>query len=222
MLVNGNPATAMLTLTTVPPSSGNTAGAAPRHAPSWFGGGNRDGRLLTAAVGIISLVFLGVFAGRRPPGLVRGLTLVCAFCLLASCGTGGSGGGGGGTGGGSGRVATSISLTTSAIKTPDTAPPTIQVKVSSSRPVTGTVTFFDLGMQVNSTNVDSNGNAIAPGFSLYPGTHAITAMYSGDGNNLSSQTSGALEQVFTGTIYSGINVSTGDLTHGVTLPITIQ
>jgi hypothetical protein len=153
--------------------------------------------------------------------IAAGLASISVFGFLVSCGSGGGSGGPGG-GGAANQVSTSISLTTSGIKVPNTAPPTIQAKVSSSRTVTGTVTFYDAEFTALVSNVQPDGTATMPGFSPYPGTHVITASYSGDSNNLPSKTNSALSQVITGMIDTGVVGTTGGLNSGTTVPITIQ
>ena len=222
MLSNGNTASATLTLNTLPPSGSPTVTLAPQKPPNiyplFYGRGG-----LGAAAWLLCLLWLF-----RPRGMLRYrvVTVLTSFCVLGfllSCGAGGGGNGiGGGGGGGQVQVSTSVTLTTSGIKVPSTSPPTIQAKVNSTNAITGSVTFYDLGTVVNVSIVLPDGTATMGGFSPYPGTHVITASYSGDGNNLPSKTSGPLNQVITGTIYTGVQGATGGFSSGATIPITIQ
>ncbi|HTC63104.1 MAG TPA: Ig-like domain repeat protein [Candidatus Saccharimonadales bacterium] len=224
-LSGGNSATSTLTMTTLQPSSTNTValGLPKFHkSPSFLSGG----RILGAFLCLICFLFISISRGLRRHPLRLAFTSACILGFVISCGTGGSGSGNNGTGGNGGgtvnQVSTSISLTTSAVKAPPTAVPTIQAKISSSEPVTGTVTFYDQGTILNVVTVLSDGTAVLPGFSPYPGTHVFTASYSGDTKNLPSTTTAPLDQAITGTIYTGVAGTTGSLMRSATVPITIQ
>ncbi len=220
-----NSATSTLTMTTLQPTSTNTValGLPKFHKPPSFLSG---GRILGAFLCLICFLFISISRSLRRHPLRLAFTSACILGFVISCGTGGSGSGNNGTGGNGGgtvnQVSTSISLTTSAVKAPPTAVPTIQAKISSSEPVTGTVTFYDQGTMLNVVTVLSDGTAVLPGFSPYPGTHIFTATYSGDTKNLPSTTTAPLDQAITGTIYTGVAGTTGSLMRSATVPITIQ
>ncbi len=217
-LTNGNATTATLTLTTLPPSVSPTVSLEHIRPPTFFHfWGGWPG--LNVVAGLVVLLLLGCLRRTRGYRIAMGLATVCMFGLILSCGTGVGGGGGGG---GGNLISTSVSLTTSGTKVPSTAPPTLQVKVSSSRAVTGLITFYDQGASIGFANVLSDGTATLQPTGLYVGTHAITASYAGDANNLPSKTNGSLYQVITGTATLVINGTTGSLTNQASMQVTIQ
>jgi hypothetical protein len=57
---------------------------------------------------------------------------------------------------------------------------------------------------------------------LAVGTHAITAKYSGDSNNLASQSGDVLNQTVTGSFTLVINATAGTVSHPITVPATLQ
>jgi hypothetical protein len=216
-LSNGSTATATLTLTTLPPSASPTVSLAPLKPPTFFPlfSGWQG---LRVAAGLLAVILLIRPRRSRRYRIAMGLASVCIFGHLIGCG--GGSGGGGGVGGG--PLPTSVSLTTSGTKVPITAPLTFQAKVSSSRTVTGPVTFYDQGSALGVVNVLSNGTATLQAIGLSIGTHVITASYSGDTNNLPSKTSGSLNQVITGDAPLLIFGTTGGLTNQTAVLVTIQ
>jgi hypothetical protein len=218
-LSNSNPANATLTISVPPPSGSNMVTSVPRMLRSLpSSNGWRISVIFTA--GLASLLFVALPRRSQWRRTARAFALASLLgALTVSCT---AGGGAGGTGGG--QVATSLSLVTSAIKAPSTTPPTIQARVNSSRPVTGLVLFYDAGNNVNTAAVLPDGTASfqLAGNSALPGTHVITASYSGDSNNMSSKTNGALNQVITGTTYMGVSGTTGGLTESASFSVTIQ
>jgi hypothetical protein len=218
MLGNSNPANATLTISVLPPSTSNTVTSAPtvlHSLPS-----SKGWKVFVLTAGLAGLYLLTLMRGPQLNRRARAFGLACLLGAVSiSCGVGG-----GTNGGSSGPIATSLSLSTSAIRAPSTTPPTIQAKVNSSQPVTGLVLFYDGGNNVNTAPVLADGTAIFPlaGYSAIPGTHVITASYSGDSNNMSSKTSGALNQVITGTTYMGVSGTTGGLTESASFSVTIQ
>jgi hypothetical protein len=221
-LSNGTPATSTLTLATLPPSNNTTASATVLpHASGPFSGPSRWRGPAILIVLTSILLFILPRASRRYR-IAMGLASAFALTFLLSCGAG-SGNGTGGGGGGNVQVPTSIALTTSEIKvSAGGTNPTIQAKVTSSRSVTGTVTFvvngtFDLG-----ANVSPDGTATMPGFPGSIGTNVITASYAGDPNNLPSQTVGTLDEVITGTAYMSVIGTTGGLNSGATVVVNVQ
>jgi len=88
-------------------------------------------------------------------------------------------------------------------------------------PLTGYVTIVDGGVQFAIASV-VNGTATVPLGGLYPGTHVITAQYSGDANNLPSRTNGSINQVITGNTQVYVQGTTSTLSHTMSVSVTIQ
>lgn len=230
-LSNGASATATLMLAVPPPSSNLTAVAAPvrmRGAPiaptdrgMWWA--------LGAVTGLASLLLLAQSRRRRYLYGGLGLAVLCGMSFVAGCGGGGGGGGavtGGGGGGPTGPVPTTTTLSTSSTKIAQDASATLTATVKSSKPVTGNVSFLDasfpgvIAPYVNLVNGTAQSQMINTG-SLPAGTHVITAQYSGDANNQSSQ-SGGLSIVVTGTSTVLVVGQTSTDTHTFQLNVTVQ
>ncbi len=224
--LNGSAVPVTLTLNTTGPS-GNAAGATaaqvrrtetpstPYFSPNgttWF---------LTSLGAIFAFALL--FARDKRRKLAAAL-LATAFCLEAfvlGCGGGGVGGGGGG--GGGGAVPSSITISAATSKGPNIAPITITVTVTSSKTVTGTVNIFAAAGPESGPLTLVNGQvtwAVPPAFGV--GTVGCTAQYSGDANNLPSQTPAPFNIVFTGTTQFEIQGNTGGLTHGSSVIVNLQ
>lgn len=218
-LSNSNAATSAFTLTTLPPSSSTTVSSAPLEMPTLFRRQSAPWNLPAATI-LIILIFLTSSRLSRRRRIVLGAASALIASIAIGCGGGGSSSGGGG--GIAAPTATSITLTTPSTKAPNTSPPTIQAKVSSSKTVTGTVTFLDQGTTLGTVNVQADGTAPISMAGLPIGTHVITASYSGDANNLSSKTNGALNQVITGSTTLFVIGTTGGLTNQTSILVTIQ
>ena len=80
------------------------------------------------------------------------------------------------------QAATATALTASA-----TTPATFSTRTLSTTQgiPTGSITLFDTGASIGSVSLDGSGAASLTA-SLAPGSHSVTAVYSGDGNFLSS------------------------------------
>jgi len=180
----------------------------------------------------VSMLLLGSPRRRRWPGSILGLIFIGVAAFAIGCATGGSGGGGsgggGGGGGGGGPVATTTSLTSTSGKIAAGASATLTATVKSSNAVTGYVSFNDasfpgvIAPYVNVVNGTAQAQMTNTGsLSADPGTHAITAAYSGDGNNQPSQ-SGILNIVVTGTRQVLVVGQTSVDSHTVELNVTIQ
>src|SRR5262249_45529595 len=66
----------------------------------------------------------------------------------------------------------------------------------------GTVTFYDGGTAIGTSNLSNGQATLPPALPLAVGTHVITASYSGDTYDLSSTTASPLNQL----VYAGIIV----------------
>jgi hypothetical protein len=96
------------------------------------------------------------------------------------------------------------------------------VTANPSRTATGTVTLVEPGLNPLATANVINGSAAIQLLNLPVGTHVISAQYSGDPNNLPSQTNGSLNEVVTGTVVVSVQASSGTLTHNASLSVTLQ
>jgi len=177
-----------------------------------------------------SLLLLFSPRRRRRTGSILGLTIfgVAAFAIGCGTGSGGVGGSGGGVGGGGGAVATTTGLTATSGKIGPGASATLTAVVKSSNAVTGYVNFFDASFpDVIAPYVNVvNGMAQAPmtnagSLSADPGTHVITAAYSGDANNQPSQ-SGGINIVVTGTRAVLVAAQTSVNLHTVEVNVIVQ
>jgi hypothetical protein len=182
----------------------------------------------------VSLIFvIGLPGRRRRVRAALGLGFIAVLCLALGCGGGGTsavsggGSGGGSTSGGSGTGSgggtagdqpqqTSITLTTSLAKLRGSSPilPVITATITASKPLTGTVSFYNFGNPINAYTPLAGNQAQLANSSLFSnvGFYQITATYSGDSNNLTS-TSAPLTEVVTGIVPVNLNASTGEDLH---------
>jgi hypothetical protein len=226
--LNGAPVTATITMTptvTVPSNAVHTQ----VHHAAFFTMDRNDWWRLSGTTGICALFFLTFSLYRRRYREAFGFCAFCVLFLAFGCGgtgggTIGGGGGSGGTGGGggSGPEATTITLTTSNAKVAQNAPFLITATITSSKPLTGTVTFYNFGTAFAGGFPTSNGQAqTGQGYLNNPGVYQVTATYSGDSQNLSS-TSAPLVEVITGTFPFTIQGSTGGDVHYLQGTIGVQ
>ena len=156
--------------------------------------------------------------------LFSAASLVIAVAL--GCGGGSSGNGGGG-GGGNMPVPTTITLTTSNAKVAAGGSFTLTAAITSSRTITGTVNIFQ--------GTPPDGNGVAPPFPVVngqasamvtvpsgPGIYPFWANYSGDVNNLASQSTATVQQVISGSTSASYAAQTGGLSHQSTITINLQ
>jgi hypothetical protein len=223
-LAGGTSGTSMLSLATTAASANSSAMATPiRTRP--FPNSRTDSNatwVVGILAGITSLFFFAAAGkGRRYRYSGMALVLICGASIAPGCGGGGGNDGGGGGGGGqSGPVATITSLSTPASKIAPGAEPTFTATVSSSKAPTGSVTFNSQSCGFTATQNLVNGSAqiqVAPSVAICD----VTARYSGDGNNLASQ-SGTLNIVFTGTSTEQLNAQTATDIHAIQLSVTLQ
>jgi len=177
------------------------------------------------SLAVAAVLLFGITA----PRMRRATTaagLACVLAYVAACGGGSSesiGGGGGGGGGGSGPATPTIILSTSNPKVAENQPFLITATVTSSKPLTGTVTFYNFGAAIESNIPLSNGQAqTGQGYLNNPGLYQITASYSGDANNLATTTPSPLAQVITGTMPAAIQANTGADVHSLQVTFGVQ
>jgi hypothetical protein len=228
-LSNGDAASTMVTITTLPPSPSPTTQMV-MVRPTMHRRIPPGVPYLFALAGFLAIMFLSLSPAQATCRLVTNLGMIGLLGLLLSCGgssgagvggAGGGNGGGGGNSGGSGPVATSLTLSTSALKQPIGTLVTFTATVTSSQPVTGTVTFLDSNVAFTSASI-VNGTASVQESNMSIGTHIISAQYQGDANNEASKTIGSINQVITGNALISIIGATGGLTHSTYLTVTIQ
>ena len=151
---------------------------------------------------------------RRKLRTALGLGTASLLFFLLGCGGGGTSGGVGGGGGGGQPQSTSISVSSSNPKVAYGTPVTITATITASKPLTGTVNFYNFGNLISQdVPVIANQAQLSQGNVLINiGYYQITATYSGDANNLTS-TSAPITQAITGTFMVSINASTGSDFH---------
>jgi len=221
--LNGVPVTVTLSMTPTGTTPGNAIRKTVRRA-GFIGEVQREWWTVSLSAGIGLMFLIGMPGRRKRLRAALGLGLVCLVSFGQGCGGGGgSSGGGGGGGGGTTPHATSVSLTTSNAKVNQNDPLTITATVSGGQTISGTVTFYDYGVQLtNALPVTTAQPQVQIGSgSLVLGVHQLTAKYSGDSNNLPS-TSQSIGQTVTGTLSDSIGAQTGVISHSVSVTIGVQ
>jgi subtilase family serine protease len=220
--LNGSAASATLSMTPTVTVPANAIKAQARRAilfalprQDWWG--------LSLAAGLCALLML-VGPGRaKSSRLSFGASALCLVSFALGCG----GGGGGGivtppTGGGSSPpVPTTISLTTSNAKVAAGAPLLVTATVTSTKALTGTITFYNFGTPVSGAPIANGQAQTGQGYINNPGIYQITATYSGDAANQAS-TSAPLIQVLTGTFPVTIQGATGGDLHFIQGTVGVQ
>jgi len=223
--LNGAPATATISFSPVSSTSASVILNNMHHAGLL---NSQAGKYWTISLasGLAScFLFLSPWGLKRKRA-VCSLGLVCLLTFALGCGGGSSaspsGGSGAGAGGGASPASTSITLSTSNPKVAQNQPFVITATVTSSRPLTGNVTFYNFGSPIAGFPI-SNGQAQVggPGYINNPGLYRITATYGGDVNNQSS-TSSALTQVITGTMPGTLQAKTGGDIHSLQVNFGVQ
>ena len=212
--LNGAPVSVTLTIGTTGPSPAPQSAVKAQVRKAGILGMARAGGWSLAATSAVALVFLLGMPNRRRR--YRGALFASMLCLAGV--VLGCGGGGGG-----GPVPTTITVSTSNSKVPAGAPFTLTAKVTSSKALTGTVTFLQNGTQNDGAVTLVNGQAtLIPTTYSEIGAYTYTASYSGDANNLPSQTTTGVTEVFTGTIPVLVQAQTSTLVHTATVNVNLQ
>jgi hypothetical protein len=214
-LTNNTAATATLTMTTLPPSSSLSAVTTPSRL-------HGSGLILlmrpalwslSVLAGLASLLLLVLPRSQRSFRAVLGLGLVSLLSFALGCGGGSSE---------SPPVSTTTMLSTSSVKTAQGTFVTLTATVSSTKPVSGNVTFSSSNCGYSNVlgliggTVQTQTNPL-----LAPGTCIFLAQYAGDAHNQPSQ-SGNLNIAVTGNTQQQIMAQTSTLSHGISVNITIQ
>jgi hypothetical protein len=180
--------------------------------PIYFGGW----WTLSGALGIVALSLL-IF-----PARTRRYRFPAALCagsvIVASLGCGG-GSSSTGSGGGTTQVPTSIAITIPGNKVPQGGSVAATATVTSSKPLTGTITFWD--SNGGTPAPITNGIAQAQLTLSSVGVEQIKAEYSGDALNQPS-TSASVIAVATGQSFVSVTGTTGPLSHFALVNVTIQ
>ena len=227
--LNGSAVPVTITVTTTGPSGGPVAASKTQVRHTGILALKRWNWWSISVASALAMIFLLGIPGRRRR--YRGAFLAGVLCLTSfaiGCGGGGGSGGGGG-GGGGGAVPTSITLATSAAKMPSGVGSfTLTATVSSTKPITGTVNIFQGSVGVGGSGVAPpitvvNGRASATVTNYFaPGTYSFWAQYTGDTNNLPSQSTTDVQEVITGTAFASYVGQTGQLTHQGRITINLQ
>jgi hypothetical protein len=99
---------------------------------------------------------------------------------------------------------------------------TLKAFVAAPHTVSGTVTFSADGAQLDQPVAVTAGRAFLITSDLNVGTHTITAAYSGDAQTPAATSASPLDQVITGTVPLQIPVSSGSISHPLTISFTLQ
>ncbi len=217
-LANNASRTATVTLTPLAQSnSGAESELQKRHRGMMWISKPRAWRLGGSCVFTVLLMLLWLMsAPKRSYRVALGLAASCVVALAYGCGE---------DDGGNNPVSTTISIRASATKIPAGRTPslTLTATVTSSKTVTGTVSFWENGndgaFAPPATLVD--GTATAQVSLEFPGTHEIYAQYSGDANNRGSQSS-IFDVVATGSAHVEIQGTTGPVIHKSSVDVAIQ
>jgi len=223
--LNGAAVPVTITVATTGPSGGTTAAVSSqvREAgimlfPRW------TWWTASLASGLIMLFLLGMPSRRKRYKAAFYAGTAFVLTLVLGCGGGGGGGGTGGGGGGGSPAVTTVTLTTSSTKIASGTPFTLTATVTSTKAVTGTVNIFQGNQAIAPPIQVVNGLASFTMQNNYfsPGTYQFWANYSGDANNLPSQTTTGVQEVFTGKTVATYTGQTGGLTHQGEITITLQ
>jgi hypothetical protein len=236
-LANGANGSAMVSLTTLGPSAGSASAAAVakrRSFVGWFdfsrpyfptGPEPAISALIcwatSLATGLVAMCLLLVSTRRPRKRAILSLACTAALTCVVAFALGCGGGGGGGIAPPPQLATTTTVVSSPTAKVPAETPVTFTATVTSSRALSGTVTFYSDGSTLTPPLSLVNGSVQTEMTLASPGTMAVTAQYSGDTNNLPS-TSGTFYQVTTGNTSFLVNSQTGIAFHQVRVNVTIQ
>jgi Pro-kumamolisin, activation domain/Bacterial Ig-like domain (group 3) len=231
--LNGSAVPVTVTVSSLAPSSSSAPTGSVVNSRPKTAGLQIDARhawwSLSLVTALMAFYFVGIPGRRRR---IRAALFSASLCLIGvvlGCGgAGGSSGSGGNSGGGSGGgggtpAQPTITLTASSAKIPVFTSITLTATVTSTKPLSGTVTFSAFNDSYPSEPVPVvNGIASA---TIKPfvnvGVYAATATYSGDANN-NAATSSPINLALTGSTAVGVTGQTGGLSRSVSVPVTLQ
>jgi hypothetical protein len=218
--LNGSAATVTLSLTPNGSTPANVRRAEVRHA-GLLPIRRRNWWAMSLVTAVSTLLLLGLPGRRRRFRSSLGLGVVSLLLLALGCGGGGGSAGNGGGNSGPPQP-TSIALTTTNAKVSGNTPFTITAAITSSRPLSGAVSFYDFGQLLAGPIPVTDGQAqIGLAQMDVPGLYQVTASYSGDSENQPS-TSGTLTQVITGTIVTNVQGTDGPNSHLLLVTLGLQ
>jgi trimeric autotransporter adhesin len=221
--LKGSPVPVTVTVSSTAPSAASPAALRRQARHSSILSFTRTSWWSTAFLsGLLALYLFGAPGRKRKYRAAFFATLVCLMSFGMGCGGGGGGSGSVGVGGG-GPVASTITMTSSNTKLAMGATFTLTANVSSAKLVTGTVTFYQGTTPVAPPIAVVNGQASTIITNNYPpGIYPFTAAYSGDSNNLSSQTGSAINEAFTGLTQVQVMGQTGQIMHQILIQVNLQ
>jgi subtilase family serine protease len=183
----------------------------------------RVGWWSTAATSAFVLLFLLGYPSRKrryKSAFFAGLVCIVAFAM--GCGGGSGTGGGGGGGGGIVKVASTTTISGPSATVAPGSSYTFNATVSSAKSPTGTVTFLQDGVAIDSPVPLVNGVATYTSSQPRFGVFNFTAAYSGDSSNIASQSASGVGVTFGGTTNIQVTGQTGTLQRYANLNITLQ
>jgi hypothetical protein len=223
MLANMVAGSSILSLTSIPPTGAAVIAAHSQHRSilglffsvprnPWWG--------LSLLAGLAALGMLILAAQRQRNRLVFGAAFAAGLLCVVSFAWGCGGGGGSAPPPPPALAQTTTTITSAMAKVPQGMPVTLTATVSSTRALTGNVSFVANGQSFGVVAL-LNGMAQLQISSLPIGTSAVTATYSGDSNNQAS-TSPGFNQVITGSTQFFVSAQTGPDIHNTLVTATIQ
>jgi hypothetical protein len=225
-LSNNVAGTSTLTISVTGSSTTTTAIAmVKKRGAVWVRPSRRGGASVARSCSlIIAALILSLLVARRRLRIATGLAF--ASVMMVALGCGGGSAQTIGSGGPVGPVTTTTSMAISSTKVAAGTPFTLTANITSSKPVTGTVNFFDMGPGGAGLGLVPpvpvvNGVAQTPATLFLVGTHQIVAQYSGDSQNQPSK-SGNLSVTATGTSSVQVTATSGVLLHVVSVQVTVQ
>jgi hypothetical protein len=198
-----------LTVNTVAPSSA----ASPQNKPAI--------RLVGAAGIGLAAVFLIGMPGRRKRITWMAILLVAgSSAVFIGCGGGSSPTK---TTTPTGPSATTLALSSSAVKSASGSYVTLTAALSGTNAAsaTGSVTFLDGTKQIGQANL-ANGSATLALNTLGVGIHTITASYAGDSLNSAPSTVTGVSQAITGQATFSVTAISGSISQSVNVNLTLQ
>ncbi|HEV2297053.1 MAG TPA: Ig-like domain repeat protein [Candidatus Acidoferrales bacterium] len=214
-LSNSTPATAMLTISTLAPSSGTSAVTIPvrLHASGMMLPPGREiWWTLSFLAGFAALLLVASPFRRRTLHPALGLALVCLLSFAIGCG---------GTSASPPPIPTTTVISVPSTKVAQSAGLALTATVTSTKPVTGLVIFTASNCGFSTGGTILNDVAQATANFLPVGTCSLAAQYGGDAKNQPSQ-SGNLNIAVTGVTSQQIFGQTGPLGHLIPVSVTIQ
>ncbi|MBB5059559.1 hypothetical protein HDF16_004285 [Granulicella aggregans] len=200
-----------LTVSVLAPASGSTTQSA-----------IASSRILAASSAAIASIFLIGFTGRRKrmTWLVLLLLTVGGSALI---GCGGSGAKATTPVTPAGPDATTVAISSSAIKSASGSFVTLTAKLAGTNAstATGSIAFFDGATQIGAADV-ANGSAALSINTLSVGAHGITAKYAGDSLNQSSTSGAGFNQVITGQTSFTVTATSGTISQSSVVNLTLQ